>query len=44
MMKHLKLTVYSTAISASAGTAPTPTFGFNATGPIVAALWRALWS
>jgi hypothetical protein len=44
MMKHLKLTVYSAAISASAGIAPTPTFGFTATGPVVAALWRALWS
>jgi hypothetical protein len=44
MMKHLKLAVYSAAISASAGIAPTPTFGFTATGPVVAALWRALWS
>jgi hypothetical protein len=44
MMKHLKLTLYSTAISAPAGIAPTPTFGFSVTGPVAAALWRALWS
>ena len=44
MMKHLKLTLYSAAISASARIAPTPTFGFAATGPVVPALWRALWS
>ena len=42
MMKHLKLTLYSAAISASAGIAPTPTFGSAA--PFAAALWRALWS
>jgi len=44
MMKHLKLTLCSAGISASEGIAPTPSFGFAATGPVVAALWRALWS
>jgi hypothetical protein len=44
MMKHLKLTLYSAAISSSAGIAPTPSLGFGATDPVVAALWRTLWS
>jgi len=42
MMKDLKLTFYSAAISASAGIAPTATFGLAAAAPFVAALWRAL--
>ena len=42
MMKGLKLTVFSAAISASAGIAPTATFGFAAVAPFIAVLWRAL--
>jgi hypothetical protein len=42
MMNDLKLTLFSAAISASAGIAPTATFGLAAVAPFIAALWRAL--
>jgi hypothetical protein len=42
MMKDLKLGLFSAAISASAGIAPTATFGFAAVAPFIAVLWRAL--
>jgi hypothetical protein len=42
MMNDLKLTLFSAAISASAGIAPTATFGLAAVAPFIAALWQAL--
>jgi hypothetical protein len=40
MLNDLKLTLFSAAISASAGIAPTATLGFVA--PFIVALWRVL--
>jgi hypothetical protein len=42
MMKDLKLGLFSVAISASAGIAPTATLGFAAVAPFIVALWRVL--
>jgi hypothetical protein len=42
MMKDLKLGLFSVAISASAGIAPTATLGFAAVAQFIVALWRVL--
>jgi hypothetical protein len=42
MLNDLKLTLFSAAISASAGIAPTATLGFAAVAPFIVALWRVL--
>jgi hypothetical protein len=42
MMKDLKLGLFSVAISASAGIAPTATLGFATVAPFIVALWRVL--